>query len=175
MQCSLPDPTWRNRFTQFSQKLKTHEKAAKHAPRYLNGTFDQSITYNGNLGMKLECWNDANWGGEEGRESVSGFVLTMAGGQSPTHRRSPVALMQRFKMQHLVNISLITTNPKSGFTYYIGLRKLQRTNQKFCPVLIGISINRLLVTHQLRPTHINTHSLSTDVHRLHQQSWVAAT
>ena len=38
------------------------------------------ITYNGNLVMKLECWSDANWGGEEGRESVSGFVFTMAGG-----------------------------------------------------------------------------------------------
>ena len=30
--------------------------------------------------MKLEFWSDANWGGEEGRESVSGFVATIAGG-----------------------------------------------------------------------------------------------
>src|SRR5579859_6015727 len=67
--------------SQFSQKpMKTHEKAAKHALRYLNGTIDQGITFNGNLGMKLEFWSDANWGGEEGRESVSGFVATIAGG-----------------------------------------------------------------------------------------------
>jgi hypothetical protein len=67
--------------SQFSQKpTRTHEKAAKHALRYLNGTINEGITYNGNLGMKLECWSDANWGGEEGRESVSGFVFTMAGG-----------------------------------------------------------------------------------------------
>src|SRR5208282_5739090 len=45
-----------------------------------NGTIEQGITYNGNLGMQLECWSDANWGGEEGRESVSGFVFTLAGG-----------------------------------------------------------------------------------------------
>jgi hypothetical protein len=59
---------------------RTHEKAAKQALRYLNGTIDQGITYNGNLGMRLEFWSDANWGGEEGRESVSGFIGTLAGG-----------------------------------------------------------------------------------------------
>jgi len=67
--------------SQFSQRpTKTHEKAAKQALRYLRGTVDEGITYNGNLGMKLEFWSDANWGGEEGRESVSGFVFTLAGG-----------------------------------------------------------------------------------------------
>ena len=67
--------------SQFSQKpTKIHEKAVKHALRYLNGTIDQGITYDGKLGMKLESWSDANWGGEEGRESVSGFVFTLAGG-----------------------------------------------------------------------------------------------
>ena len=57
-----------------------HEKAAKQGLRYLNGTIDKRITYNGNLGMRLEFWSDANWGGEEGRESVSGFTGTLAGG-----------------------------------------------------------------------------------------------
>ena len=67
--------------SQFSQMpMKTHEKAAKQGLRYLNGTIDEGITYNGNLGMRLTAWSDANWGGEEGRESVSGFVFTMAGG-----------------------------------------------------------------------------------------------
>jgi hypothetical protein len=67
--------------SQFSQMpTRTHEKAAKQALRYLNGTIDQGITYNGNLGMRLEFWSDANWGGEEGRESVSGFIGTLAGG-----------------------------------------------------------------------------------------------
>ena len=47
--------------SQFSQTpTKTHEKAAKHTLRYLNGTIDKGITYNGNLGMKLECWSDSN-------------------------------------------------------------------------------------------------------------------
>jgi len=59
---------------------RIHKKAAKQGLRYLRGTVDEGITYNGSLGMKLKCWSDANWGGEEGRESVSGFVFTMAGG-----------------------------------------------------------------------------------------------
>src|SRR5947207_13661150 len=67
--------------SQFSQNpTKTHEKAAKQALRYINGTIDEGITYNGNLGMRLKAWSDVNWGGEEGRESVSGFVFTLAGG-----------------------------------------------------------------------------------------------
>ena len=67
--------------SQFSQNpTKAHEKAAKQGLRYINGTIDEGITYNGNLGMRLKAWSDANWGGEEGRESVSGFVSTLADG-----------------------------------------------------------------------------------------------
>jgi hypothetical protein len=29
--------------------------------------------------MRLECWSDASWGGEEKRDLVSGFVFTIAG------------------------------------------------------------------------------------------------
>jgi len=66
--------------SQFSQNpTKTHEKAAKQGLRYINGTIDEGITYNGNLGMRLKAWSDANWG-EEGQESVSGFVFTSTGG-----------------------------------------------------------------------------------------------
>jgi len=67
--------------SQFSQKpTRAHEKAAKQGLRYLNRTVDEGITYNGNLGMRLKIWSDANWGGEEGRESVSGFIFTLANG-----------------------------------------------------------------------------------------------
>ena len=67
--------------SQFSQKpTTTHEKAVKQAFRYINGTVNEGITFFGNLGMNLGFWSDANWGREEGRESVSGFVGTLAGG-----------------------------------------------------------------------------------------------
>jgi hypothetical protein len=47
--------------SQFSQMpTMIHEKAAKQSFRYINGTVDEGITYNGNLGMTLEFWSDAN-------------------------------------------------------------------------------------------------------------------
>src|SRR5438046_10304293 len=56
--------------SQFAQKPTTiHEKAAKQGLRYLKGTVNEGITYNGNLGLKLKCWSDASWGAEEERES----------------------------------------------------------------------------------------------------------
>jgi hypothetical protein len=42
----------------------------KHALQCLKGTIDEGITFDRNLGMRLECWSDASWGGEEKRESV---------------------------------------------------------------------------------------------------------
>ena len=59
--------------SQFAQKPTTiHKKAVKRGLRYLNGTVNEGITCDGNLGLKLNCWSDANCGAEEGRESVSG-------------------------------------------------------------------------------------------------------
>src|SRR5271156_4239573 len=50
--------------------------------------------YNGNLRMKSNFWSDVNWGGEERRESVSGFVATVAGGSVTysSKKQSSVAL-----------------------------------------------------------------------------------
>src|SRR5947207_3011429 len=81
--------------SQYCQKpTKTHEKSAKQGLRYLKGMMDEGITYNGNLGLNLKCWSDANWGAEEGRESVSGFVFTLAGGAMSwsSKKQSSVAL-----------------------------------------------------------------------------------
>src|SRR5277367_2799972 len=81
--------------SQFSQMPTTmHEKASKQGLRYINGTVDEGITFNGNLGMRLKAWSDANWGGEEGRESVSGFIFTLAGGAVSwsSKKQSSVAL-----------------------------------------------------------------------------------
>lgn len=48
--------------SQYSQKPTViHQKGAKHALRYFNGTIDQGITFDGNVGMKLECWSNTSW------------------------------------------------------------------------------------------------------------------
>ena len=67
--------------SQFSQKPTTaHITAAKQGFRYLNGTAEEGILYDGNEGLKLQAWSDANWGMEEERQSISGFVFTLVGG-----------------------------------------------------------------------------------------------
>jgi len=81
--------------SQYSQKpTATHEKAAKQGLRYLSGTIEEGITYDGKEGMKLKGWSDASWGAEEGRESVSGYVFTLAGGAISwsSKKQSSVAL-----------------------------------------------------------------------------------
>jgi len=72
----------------------SHLKAARQGLRYLNGTRETGITYHGDQGLKLEAWSDASWGAEEGRESVSGFVFTLAGGAVSwsSKKQSSVAL-----------------------------------------------------------------------------------
>jgi hypothetical protein len=96
MQATRPDLAQSiQQISQFAQKpTVTHLKAAKQGLRYLNGTANKGITYDGNKGLQLECWCDANWGGEEGRESVSGFVFTLAGGavSYSSKKQSSVAL-----------------------------------------------------------------------------------
>jgi transposase InsO family protein len=81
--------------SQHNQKpTTTHLKAARQGLRYLKGTMDQGITYDGKQGLKIKAWCDANWGAEEGRESVSGFVFTIAGGAISwsSKKQSSVAL-----------------------------------------------------------------------------------
>jgi len=81
--------------SQHNQKpTMTHLKAARQGLRYLKGTTDQGITYDGKKGLKIEAWSDANWGTEEGRESISGFVFTIAGGAVSwsSKKQSSVAL-----------------------------------------------------------------------------------
>jgi hypothetical protein len=81
--------------SQHSQKpTVSHLKAASQGLRYLNGTRETGIIYHGKQGLKLEAWSDASWGAEEGRESVSGFVFTLAGGAVSwsSKKQSSVAL-----------------------------------------------------------------------------------
>jgi len=81
--------------SQHSQKpTSIHEKAARQGLRYLGGTSQEGITYDGKEGLKLKGWCDASWGAEEGRESVSGYVFTLAGGAVSwsSKKQSSVAL-----------------------------------------------------------------------------------
>ena len=60
-----------------------HWKAAKRILRYIKGTIDYGITFDGNeeTDVKLQCYVDADWGSNpNGRKSQSGYLFTICGG-----------------------------------------------------------------------------------------------
>ena len=58
-----------------------HWSAVKRALRYVNGTRDFGISYDGNKMLDAEGFSDADWAGcTNSRKSTSGFVFLVAGG-----------------------------------------------------------------------------------------------
>ena len=60
-----------------------HWKAAKRILRYIKGTIDYGITFDGNkeTDVKLKGYVDADWGSNpNGRKSQSGYLFTICGG-----------------------------------------------------------------------------------------------
>ena len=82
MLCTRPDLAYAiSQISQFSSNPSTiHESAAKRVLRYLNGTRNFGITFDGKRGLILEGYSDADWGAGEDRKSISGYVFTLAGG-----------------------------------------------------------------------------------------------
>lgn len=60
---------------------KAHWQAVKRIMRYLKGTMDLAITYNGNEGLNLFGYSDASYADHlDTRRSTTGYVYMMAGG-----------------------------------------------------------------------------------------------
>ncbi len=56
-----------------------HLRAAKRAVSYLAGTPDLCLTFSVSAGTVLECYCDANFGGDPSHKSTTGFLFTLAG------------------------------------------------------------------------------------------------
>lgn len=82
MLCTRPDLAYTiSQISQFSTNPSTiHESAAKRSLRYMNGTRNFGVTYDGTQGLVLEGYSDADWGAGEDRKSISGYVFILAGG-----------------------------------------------------------------------------------------------
>jgi len=82
MLCTRPDLAHViSQISQYSTNPSTiHESAAKRSLRYLNGTRNFGITYDGKRGLILEGYSDADWGAGEDRKSISGYIFSLAGG-----------------------------------------------------------------------------------------------
>ena len=73
-----------NKLAQFTHNPKPkHWTAVKRIFRYLKGTQTHVLTYGGSddlLSPKINIYCDADWASDADRKSVSGYVITMAGG-----------------------------------------------------------------------------------------------
>lgn len=66
--------------THLNDSSQEHFVAAKRVLRYLQGTRDLVITYDGNKGLTLKGFSDSDWAGDKReRRSVSGYVFMLAG------------------------------------------------------------------------------------------------
>jgi hypothetical protein len=87
-----------NKLAQFtSQPKPKHWTALKRIFRYLKGTRNHGLTFGGSeelLINDLNIYCDADWASDADRKSVSGFVITMAGGAIAwsSKKQSTVAL-----------------------------------------------------------------------------------
>ena len=73
-----------NKLAQYTSAPKPkHWTAVKRVFRYLKGTKDHRLTYGGShnlLNDELNIYCDADWGSDLDRKSISGYVITIAGG-----------------------------------------------------------------------------------------------
>ena len=73
-----------------------HWNAAKRVLKYLKGTMDHGIMFDGNCPLEIECYVDADWGSDVNseRKSTTGFVFTACGGPISwkSRKQSVVAL-----------------------------------------------------------------------------------
>ena len=77
-----PDTTYLlSQISQFNASPNsTHEAAAKRGLRYLAGTPDVGITYDGTEGLVIEAYSDADYAAGEDKKSISEIVIIMAKG-----------------------------------------------------------------------------------------------
>lgn len=101
-----------SQISQFSSNPSTaHESAAKGILKYLNGTNNFGITYDGKRGLILEGYCDSDWGGTEDRKSTSGYVFTLAGGAiSSSSKKQSTTTLSTTEAEY---IALVQTTKES--------------------------------------------------------------
>jgi hypothetical protein len=70
-----------SRLAQFmSNPTEEHWTALKRMLRYLRGTIDYGIKYDGSKGATMEAWTDSSWGEDpDDAKSTNGYLIVMAG------------------------------------------------------------------------------------------------
>jgi hypothetical protein len=109
MLCTGPDLAYPiSQISQFSTNPSTvHETGAKTSLRYLNGTRNFGIAYDGSKGLLLEGYCGADYGVGGHRRSLSGLLFNLCGG----------AIIWGFKKQTSTAVSSTVCCTKSDHIY----------------------------------------------------------
>lgn len=82
-----------------------HWKVAKQIVRYLKGTLEQGIIYNGSKEDEatLVGYSDADWAGDQNdRKSMSGYIMIMCGGPVTwTSRKQEVNALSTLESEYI--------------------------------------------------------------------------
>jgi hypothetical protein len=82
MLCTRPDLTYAvSQISQFNNhRSEERDATANHIFKYIRGTSELGIMFDGKVGLEMRGYSDANWGGEVDRKSVGGYLFCLAGG-----------------------------------------------------------------------------------------------
>jgi hypothetical protein len=104
MLCTRPDLAFAiSQVSQFSSHpSEIHDSAVNRVFKYLRGTTNLAILFDGSDGLVLEGYTDANWGGGTDRKSVGGYVFTLGGGTiSWTSKKQPTVALSSTESEYM--------------------------------------------------------------------------
>src|SRR4030095_222728 len=110
MLCTRPDIAFAvSQISQFnSAPTKEHEVVAKRVLRYLNGTRNFGIKFDGTKGLKMEAYSAAGWGANEDRKSISGQIFILAGGAvSWQSKKQPMVILSSTEAETMALLQAI--------------------------------------------------------------------
>jgi hypothetical protein len=86
-----------------SDPTREHLKATKHILRYLKGSMDLSLCYDGNNEPNLQGYSDADWGNDpNSRRSISGYIYMLnAGAISWSSKRQPTVALSSTEAEYM--------------------------------------------------------------------------
>src|SRR5579859_1528139 len=104
MLCTRPDLTYAvSQISQFNKHpSEEHDTATNHIFKYLRGTSNLGIMFDGKVGLEMRAYSDANWGGEVYRKSVGGYLFCLAGGAvSWAAKKQPTVALSSMESEYM--------------------------------------------------------------------------
>src|SRR5579859_419301 len=104
MLCTRPDLAYAvSQISQFNNHpSEEHDAASNRVFKYLRGTSNLGITFDGKVGLEMRAYSDANWGGEVDRKSVGGYLFCLAGGAvSWTTKKQPTVALSSTESEYM--------------------------------------------------------------------------